>query len=114
MKNVLLVIFGLVLCSCVKVQVKPEKIVSDTVRAGKDIYDTVQRNREGKQERVLSHRVAVQNGDTASALTSCRKIVKQLAAQENEDSDMEILKESTEIVDEGSRSFASCEMVVLI
>lgn len=114
MKVLFVIALSFLIHGCVKFEIKPGDVVSDTVDAGKDLYTTIKRKRDGEEERSYSHSVAseTQEGDTAK-IASCKKQilsdikVSSLVLEK-------ILSEATEIDSSSGRRKVICKMVVVV
>ncbi len=86
------------LSGCVRVEVKPEKLVSETVSVTKEAYKAIKRKATGTQEREFTHRMPVRSdADSHVQAQECITFVKRQAEDASERK-AEILSESTEII----------------
>lgn len=86
------------LSACVKVEVKPEKLVSETVSVTKEAYKAIKRKATGTQEREFTHRMPMRSDvDSHIQAQECITFVKRQAEDASERK-AEILSESTEII----------------
>lgn len=111
-------IFAAVLCSslmgCIKLEIKPEGVVSETVDAGKALYQTLKRKRSGEEERVYTHMVFSKEAmqDSESFLKCRSQIEGNIALSATKLS--KILSESSEVMEiEGDRKL-KCTVVALV
>lgn len=85
------------LVSCVQVQIKPKEIVTDTVSAGKSLYQTIKHRRDGTEERLYAHSLPLSEGDDMVAVAKeCQDFLK-VTAENASEQEMEVLEESTEV-----------------
>ena len=102
--------------SCVRVQIQPEEIVSDTVAAGKSLYQTVKQRRDGTEERLYTHSLPLTEDDElVDVAKECQDFLKA-TAENASDNEMEILEENTEVVtgDEGAGDKLICRLRAVI
>lgn len=60
--------------SCMKLEVKPDGIIGDTVDAGKEAYQSIKRSRNGEEERNFSHKISYDSAiSNAVNITNCKK-----------------------------------------
>lgn len=98
MKLNLLLLTAVITAGCVKVEVKPEEIVSDAVNASKSVYSSVQRKRDGLEERRFSHKMAIEANTTdPDTARNCLIYLRQLVNDSSENK-AKILEESTELI----------------
>ena len=82
------------LAGCVKLEVKPDHVVADTVDAGKSLYRTLRAKSNGEEERLYTHILPSENVQEdkaqlavcfeqldALAKTSARKVIKSYDQQ---------------------------------
>lgn len=99
---------------CVKIQLKPEKLASDTVSAGKSLYETIKRRKDGTEERIYSHTVVLDAEiDLRELSTQCLTHLKSIA-QSATDNDMKVLEESTEVLNLDSGERLKCTLRAVV
>ena len=99
-----------VLSSCVKLEVKPEGLISDTVEVGKNIYKSVKAHKDGLQEREFSHSIAIVGNEEQAQAECSEALYKKInGASKNK---AQILSESTEISDAKNRLKCSAKAMI--
>ena len=99
---------------CIKIQVKPKDVVSDTVSAGKDLYTTIKRKKNGTEERVYTHTLAFAADSNEQALgTAC---LEHLTAtvEDASDKEVQILEAGTEVIRLEDGNKMKCTMRVVL
>lgn len=113
-KVVVCVSLTVIFQGCVKIQIKPQDIVSDTVAASKDLYETIARKRDGKEERLYTHTVDIASaGSQDAASEQCSAFLKKAAAASSE-KPISILEESTEILETENASKLKCSLRAIV
>ncbi|MDN3640789.1 hypothetical protein QWY82_18465 [Simiduia curdlanivorans] len=80
MKKTTLFVSSLILSACVKLEIKPEHVVSDSVEAGKDLYQLIKHKKDGTEERKYSHTLMLEeNQSEQQAGQACLSYVEALA-----------------------------------
>lgn len=103
-----------VLSGCVKIQFKPQELVSDTVSATKDLYETVKRKRDGTEERLYTHTVAISSDVSAEqATTECFAFINS-ALSEDDTKNPKLLEQGTEILDTESGQKLKCSILAVV
>lgn len=101
---------GITLASCVKLEIKPEKLISDTVRASQSVVETVKRKRQGATERDFQHTLPLRAGaDEQDAGIECLAFATKLADAASA-KPAEVISRSTEIVKEDEKSMLLCSI----
>ena len=114
MKNTILILSMATLASaCVKLEVNPESVISDTIQASKDIYQSAKHNINGEQTRVFTHTMPYDaSQDTASNTSACKT-----ALIESIKSSHKLIKvhaESSEITDKHQKKSVICSIDAII
>ena len=114
MNKVILITLCMLMSACVKLEIKPKDIVSDSVAAGKDLYRTVKRKKNGTEEREYTHTIPVdaEKSDAEVAL-ECLSYLKELAEAATENS-AEIVKESTKVIEDEQTRSIQCTAIVIV
>lgn len=109
-----IVLCSFMLSGCVKLQLNPGDVVGDSVDAGKELYQTIKRKRNGEEERQYTFFVesATESEDTENILTCKQKIKENIEASPLTLS--AVLSESGEVVTIDEVRKVRCEMVVLV
>jgi len=108
-----LVLFS-VLSGCVRVQIKPKEIVSDTVSAGKSLYQTIKHKRDGTEERLYSHSVPLEaDSSLVDVAGSCLDFLKT-TAEEATQNKPEFLEENTEIINLEDGRKLTCKLRAVV
>ncbi|WP_390591500.1 hypothetical protein [Simiduia litorea] len=80
MKKCIILLSGLILSACVKLEIKPEHVVSDSVEAGKDLYQLIKHKKDGTEERKYSHSMMLEPGQSEQqAGQTCLHYVEAMA-----------------------------------
>jgi len=115
MKTIITAIYILVACSaCMKLEIKPGSVVSDTIDAGKDAYHTIKRSRNGEEERIYSHTIHL-NSDKSNALNiaTCKDEVTEIINASSL-TVSKIISESSEIIEKDSVALVICSLTALV
>lgn len=112
------IVLGIAVCAClsgcVRVEMKPEKLVSETVSATKDAYQAIKRKATGTQEREFIHRMPMRSdADSHAQVQECIKFVKRLAEDASERK-TQILSESTEVINGERGQTLTCAVRAII
>ena len=79
-KKCIILLSSLILSACVKLEIKPEHVVSDSVEAGKDLYQLIKHKTDGTEERKYSHTIPLEaNQSEQQAGQACLNYVEALA-----------------------------------
>lgn len=112
--SILLVCTLSVVAGCVKIQLKPEKLVNDTVSAGKSLYETIKRKKDGTEERVYTHTVQLKSDvDQQELAMQCLTHLKAIAESSTEN-DMKVLEEGTEVLNMHSGEQMKCTLRAVV
>jgi len=102
------------LVGCVKVQLKPQKLVNDTVTACKSLYETIKRKKDGTEERLYSHTVELKpDADQQEIATRCLTHLEAVA-QSSTDNDVKILEQATEVLFLHSGERMKCTLLAVV
>ena len=103
------------LAACVKFEINPGNVVSDTVDAGKQLYQTVKRKRNGEEEREYTHIVAAKDESADTENTSrCKKQLEQ-DIQASSSKLSKVLSESSEVIEvDGQRKIRCITMALVV
>lgn len=98
----------IVLTSCFKLQVNAEGVVDDTVSAGKSLYKTIKRKKDGTEERLYSHSVELLPGaDEQQVGRQClQRLTETISAAS--DKEPQILEQSTELIKAETENKLKC------
>lgn len=113
--RILICLCCVALSGCVQLKFKPERVITDSVDAGKDVYETVKRNRAGLSERVFTHTLplaAREDGQKAAA--ECFSFVRAAAASAAADKELQVLSESSELIETPAGLALRCSLVALL
>ena len=115
------------LASCIQIKVNPEGVVEDTVAAGKSLYQTIKRKKDGTEERLYTHTVPLQantiktadlaDSNAQQAGEACLAYLTQTvnaAAKEAAEKEAGIVEASTEEIDTDSGKKVKCSMLVVL
>lgn len=115
MKNLLLILIMTVLTTgCVKLQVNPEGLISESVDAGKELYQTIKRKRNDEEERKYTQLVtsATVQSDGLNSV-QCKAMIRDNIKGSSLEL-IKILSESSEVaIFDGERK-VKCEIVALV
>lgn len=113
-KTLLSLLIVMSVSACVKLEIKPGSVVADTVDAGKNLYTSVKRNRNGEDQREYSHSLASKNpeNDTANIQLCKNQIMENIAASSV--SLKKILSESSGVEGTDGTRKVHCKMMVLV
>ena len=100
--------------ACVKFEIKPKDIVSDTVEAGKGLYRTIKHKKDGTEEREYSHTMPIgaDKADTEVA-AECLSYLNELAEAATENP-VDIVKESTEAIEVEQTRSIKCTVIAVV
>ncbi|MGL6161596.1 hypothetical protein [Microbulbifer sp.] len=114
MDKLIVVILVLSLGACVKLEVKPQELVKDTVSTTKDAYDNYKLKKKGYVERNFEHSVQLEvDKDETDAALKCLDIVRKLA-QESSDKKIKIISQSTKVSGENGNRRMQCKIKAFI
>ncbi|MFS1523864.1 hypothetical protein ACL7TT_07090 [Microbulbifer sp. 2304DJ12-6] len=100
--------------SCMKLEVKPDGIIGDTVDAGKEAYKSIKRSRNGEEERNFSHKISYNSAiSNAVNIANCKKEMMEVISV-FELTVSKILTESSEIVGEDERRSVQCTVKAVV
>lgn len=104
----------LVLGACVKLEVKPQEIVKDTVNTTKDAYESYRLEKSGYIERVFEHSIELRDDENeADAALKCLTVLRKVA-EESSEGKTKILSQSTKISGEDSNRSMRCKLEAYI
>ncbi len=113
-KGLLLACSMVLVTGCIKIQVKPKDVVSDTVSAGKDLYTTIKRKNNGTEERVYTHTLSFDADSTEQELgTACMDHLTATVENASE-KDAQILEAGTEVIRLEDGNKMKCTMRVVL
>lgn len=103
------------LCGCIQLSIKPEKVVSDGVSAGKGVYQSIKRSRAGLSERTFTHTLAIPaQGDVNAGVSQCLESVRDMASSAAEGESLQIVSESSELIDTETGMAARCTLTAVM
>lgn len=109
----LLVVLVFILSGCGNIQILPDGAVENTIRAGKEIYDESKIKSSGGEKRSFSSMVKMSDFETQKdAEISCLNGLKERSVSISKN--MQLISESTSIVDEKSSAAIKCELIAYI
>lgn len=110
----LVLMLCLLLSSCLKLQINPGDVVGDSVDAGKELYQTIKRKRNGEEERQYTNFVDSTSTDAdTQSIVGCHQQIKDII-EASSLTLVEVLKESSQVtMIEGARKI-QCDMLVLV
>lgn len=95
MKTIVLTFSAVLISGCLKVEVKPQELVTDTIDASKGAYNSFVKKREGYKKRTFSHTLHIsENDDESEAARRCIYHLRTVA-EESSSLDVEIISEAT-------------------
>jgi len=104
----------MVLTSCFKLQVNAEGVVDDTVSAGKSLYKTIKRKKDGTEERLYTHSVELlPDADDKQIGADCLQHLTETIKAAT-DKEPQILEQSTEIVKAESGNKLKCSISAVL
>ena len=84
MKSIVLLTLIFLSSSCVKLEVNPGNVVSDTVDAGKDLYKTIKLKSNGEEEREYSYStLSMIESEDSEKVELCFSHIKSMVANES-------------------------------
>ena len=103
--------------SCVTIEA-PDDLVSDTVKAGTDVYDTVKGNMSkddtSATKRVFSHEFKIPDGESiGDSSVQCINIVTDMAKKILNIKELVIEETITNAIDKDGQSVLKCSIVVV-
>ena len=104
----------LVLSGCLKLEVKPDHVVADAVDAGKELYTTIKRKNDGKEERLYSHTIpSSRKSEDAQNVQACKKqVLSDIKASVAKVS--KVISESSEVIEGGGYRRVKCSVLALV
>lgn len=103
------------LCGCIQLSIKPEKVVSDSVNAGKGVYQSIKRSRAGLSERMFTHTLLIPaQGDVNAAVSDCLTLVREAANSAAQGKELQVLSESSELIDTDNGMATRCSLTALM
>lgn len=110
MKRIITVLLALVLSACVKLEVKPQEIVKDTVNTTKDAYDSYKLERDGYVERSFDHSLELkEEAQEADIALQCLDVVRKVA-RESSDGKVKIVSQSTKVSGKKDSRRMNCKL----
>jgi len=115
MKVIALVIIMLSLQGCLKVEVKsPDGLVADTVKAGKDAYQSVSDSINGNKESTFTHQYYLASQDSQESATStCLSEVKKVAESAIGSDNFDIRETITRKGAADQQAYIECKIIVV-
>lgn len=113
-KYLLIFLIAIYSVGCVKLEVKPGRVVADTVDAGKNLFSTIKGKRNGEEEREYKHSLlsSGEEQDTKN-IGKCKQQIKE-NIESSSLSLSKVISESSDVsVVDGNRKI-TCNMVVLV
>ena len=109
------ILFGVTSCVTIKA---PDDLVSDTVKAGTDVYDTVKENMSNSDssttKRVFSHEYKIPDGETiGDSSVQCVNIVTETARKILNINELVIEETLTNSINKDGESILKCSIVVV-
>ncbi|MFA0811667.1 hypothetical protein [Microbulbifer epialgicus] len=75
---------ALAAASCMKLEVKPGRVIGDIVDADKEAYQSIQRSRRGEEERNFSHKTSYDPAiSNAANIAGCKEELAEVAKLSN-------------------------------
>lgn len=109
-----ILLVSITLASCVKLQINPGNVVGDTVDAGKEVYTTIKRKRNGEEERIYSHSVSfVESKTSASNVASCKEEITSIISESGYTL-KSILSESSKVTESETGKAVECEIRAVV
>ena len=100
---------------CLKVEVKPDEVIKDTVNTTKEAYDSYRMKKKGYVEREFLHRVTVEDGEAeGKAIVRCLKVAKTMAEEASDKKKIEIVSESSEALNLEGNKQVECKIKAFI
>jgi len=98
----------ILLTSCLKLQVDPKGIVDETVSAGKSLYETIKRKKDGTEERLYSHTIELlPEANEQQIGKQCLEYLTE-SINTNSDKDPQVLETGTELMNAESGNKMKC------
>jgi len=118
MKIIINIVLLLAIASCVTIEA-PDDLVSDTVKAGTDVYDTVKENMSNSDssttKRVFSHEYKIPDGETiGDSSFQCVNIVTDTAKKILNINELVIEETLTNSMNKDGESILKCSIVVVV
>lgn len=109
-----IIILTLFVTGCVKLELNPGNIISDTIEASKSLYKTVKRKNNGEEERIYSHSIPSSESQLDSQkIIQCHNQIKSRISASNLKI-TEILSESSKVATDGQLRSVHCSIEVTI
>jgi len=109
-----IITFALVTTSCMKLEVKPGRVIGDTVDAGKEAYQSIKRSRNGEEERDFSHKISFDPAiSNAVNITNCKKEMMEIISA----ADLtvsKVLTESSEVAGKDENKIVQCAVTAVV
>ncbi|WP_445356636.1 hypothetical protein ACJJIC_06495 [Microbulbifer sp. ANSA002] len=100
--------------SCMKLEVKPGRVIGDTVDASKEAYQSIKRSRNGEEERDFSHKISYDPSiSNAVNITNCKKEMMEVISA-SELTVSKVLTESSEVVGEAENKSVQCTVKAVV
>ncbi|WP_444924196.1 hypothetical protein ACJJH9_02605 [Microbulbifer sp. DLAB2-AF] len=113
-KFLALIAIALATTSCMKLEVKPGRVIGDTVDAGKEAYQSIQRNRRGEEERGFSHKTSYDPAiSNAANIAGCKQELMEVVSV----SDLavsQVISESSEVLVQDGDKTIHCSMQAVV
>lgn len=114
MKIIVLTFAAVLISGCLKVEVKPKELMTDTVDASKGAYNSFVKKREGYKKRSFSHTLHIsENDDESEAAKRCINHLRSVA-EESSSLDVEIISEATTMSPLDQGKIVSCTVDAFI
>lgn len=113
-RTVTLAVMVVLMSGCVKLEVKPGHVVSDSVNAGKDLYKTIKMKSGGEEERRYSYQVISESEQQdGEAINQCFSKLSSLASEASKKKP-EIYDKQSEVKLVGAQREIRCSATALI
>ncbi|BBM01959.1 hypothetical protein [Microbulbifer sp. GL-2] len=109
-----IIALSLVTASCMKLEVKPGRVIGDTVDAGKEAYQSIKRSRNGEEERDFSHKISFDPAiSNAVNITNCKKEMMEIISA-TDLTVSKVLTESSEVTGEDENKIVQCAVKAVV
>ncbi|USD20864.1 hypothetical protein [Microbulbifer variabilis] len=109
-----LIAITLATASCMQLEVKPGRVIGDTVDAGKEAYQSIQRSRRGEEERGFSHKTSYDSAiSNAANIAGCKEELMEVVSV----SDLvvsQVISESSEVLVKDGDKTIYCAMRAVV
>ncbi|WP_444929720.1 hypothetical protein ACJJIF_18310 [Microbulbifer sp. SSSA002] len=109
-----LIAMTLATTACMQFEVKPGRVIGDTVDASKEAYQSIQRSRRGEEERAFSHKTSYDAAISNTAnIASCKKELMEVVSL----SDLvvsQVISESSEVQDKDGDKTIYCAVQAVV